>query len=259
MDRDIAEKLVDALSARRGLVAAVGAGGKKTLLLRLLQAHQIIGTGRIALSATVQTSAAPRGLDVETVPMSSEVNDATAHSLPSGEGAFFLLGPAKGHNRFAGLPQHQIAGLHANGGFDVSLIKADGARMRMIKAPYDHEPALPDGATTVLPVVSARALGRPISEKVAHRPERLADIVGAGMGEVLTPDHLAILLSSDRGSLQRVGDARVSPVINMVDTPERLTMAREAALKALARTDRFDRIILASMTSPSPLVDVIST
>jgi len=136
-------------------------------------------------------------------------------------------------------------------------VKADGARMRMIKAPADNEPALPKGVSTILPIVSARVFGRSLTEKLVHRPERLTDIIDADIGAELTPDHVAKLLSSPDGSLKRVGHAKVIPVINMVESPERLKPARKAAWKALATTERFERVVLTSMTSNPPLIEVV--
>ena len=152
-----------------------------------------------------------------------------------------------------------IARLHTGGGFAVTLIKADGARMRWLKAPREDEPVLPEGVTTVLPVVSARALGQPLDQASAHRLERVAAVTGASLGEPLRPAHLARLLASLEGSLQRVGAAVVVPIVNMVDdNEERRAEAREVARQALAATDRFDRVILTSMIATDPVVEVAS-
>jgi len=258
MNKDTAEQLIEALEARSGLIAAVGAGGKKTTLHRLLEAHLLLGTHRVALTATVQTGAPPARLKVETQPIDSGDILPASLSARDKSGAIFLPGPAKGGSRFKGLPSDQIQQLHQDGGFDVTLVKADGARMRMIKAPGEHEPALPAGVTTILPIVSVRVLGRSFDDRIAHRPERLADLLGIAKGDTLITDHLATLLTSEGGSLRNVGEATVVPVINMVDTDERLAAARDIAAKALNKTKRFDRIILAAMTSPSPLIEVIS-
>ena len=48
------------------------------------------------------------------------------------------------------------------------------------------------------------------------------------------------------------------PVLNMVDDPAREAGARQVAERALAATDRFDRVVLASMIAPDPVVDVIT-
>jgi hypothetical protein len=50
----------------------------------------------------------------------------------------------------------------------------------------------------------------------------------------------------------------VVPVINMVDDQQRLTLAREAAAGALARSDRFDRVVLARMADEQPLVEIVA-
>ena len=137
------------------------------------------------------------------------------------------------------------------------MLKADGARARLIKAPAHYEPIIPASTTTVVPVVSARALGRPLGHGIAHRPELLCKVMGVAMDEPLLPAHVAALLSSERGSLQGVGDASVVPLINMVDDPDLLISARKTAELALAGTTRYSKVVLASMKERR-LVDVIS-
>ena len=257
MDDATAKTFIDALDASSGIVAAVGAGGKKSTLYRLLEAHRSIGTPRILLTSTVQIAAAPRAHDVETL-IIHDSDDPSAITETSGkDGAWLVAGPPTQPDRMSGLPEALIQHLHEQGAFAVSLVKADGARMRMIKAPRESEPALPDGVSTILPIVSARVFGRPLNEKLVHRPERLIEVIGADRDTLLTPDHVARLLSSPGGGLRRTGTASVVPIINMVDSPERLAAAREAAEKALALTKRFKRVVLASMTSAMPLVEVI--
>jgi probable selenium-dependent hydroxylase accessory protein YqeC len=149
--------------------------------------------------------------------------------------------------------------LHHEGGFAVTLVKADGARMRWIKAPAPGEPVLPSGATTVLALVSARIFGQPLSDAVAHRPDRLAAVIGAQPGEAVTPEHVARLLTSEHGALQGVGNAAtVVAIINMVDDEAQRAAARAAARQAVAASDRLTHVILARMTADDPLVEVIS-
>lgn len=258
MDRSTAETLVNALAAASGIVAMVGAGGKKSTMYRLLEAHRALGTERVLLTSTVQIAAKPAALDLETVIIDGDdIGDAIART-GGRDGAFFFAAPSEKPGRYSGLPEPLIHPLYTRAAFGVSLVKADGARMRMIKAPGDNEPALPDGVSTILPIISARAFGRPLTERMVHRPEHLARVVDADIGTELTPDHVAKLLSSKEGALRRTGNATVVPVINMVDSPERQAWAEETALKALAMTKRFERVVLTSMTSPSPLFKVIA-
>jgi probable selenium-dependent hydroxylase accessory protein YqeC len=166
-------------------------------------------------------------------------------------------GPSPKPGRVGGVPPADLAGLHAAGGFEVTLIKADGARMRWIKAPAPGEPVLPPGATTVLALVSARIFGQPLAPEVAHRPERVAAVTGAAPGEPLSPEHVARLLTSEEGALHGAGEATVVPIINMVDDQARLEAAREAARGALRRTRRFTRVVLARMTAADPVIEVV--
>jgi probable selenium-dependent hydroxylase accessory protein YqeC len=258
MAPESAERLLDLLAARNGLVCAVGAGGKKSTLYRLAEAHRLSGTVRIGLTCTVTMGPLPRGLPDDEMIAAPEVVAAAVPALAARHRVLAYAQPSPKAGRLGGLPAELIARLHAAGGFTVTLIKADGARMRWIKAPHENEPVLPEATTTLLPVVSARTLGRPLDHAVGHRIERVAAVTGAAIGERLTPSHLARLLTSEQGALQRAGHAFVVPVINMVDDEAARSGAREVAERALADTDRFERVVLASMIATDPVVEVIA-
>jgi probable selenium-dependent hydroxylase accessory protein YqeC len=257
MDADSAGRLLDLLAARRGLVAAVGAGGKKSTLYRLVEAHRLAGTARVGLTCTVSSGAPPKGLIDARLVAAPERLAAEVPGLAREQRVLAYAQPSPKPGRLGGLPGELIARLHQAGDFTVTLIKADGARMRWIKAPRAGEPVLPAGVATVLPVISARALGEPLDAAIGHRLERVAAITGAALGEPLTPSHLARLLTSSEGALQGVGAATVVPVINMVDDPERRAAAREVARLALAATDRFERVVLTSMIADEPVVEIV--
>jgi probable selenium-dependent hydroxylase accessory protein YqeC len=159
--------------------------------------------------------------------------------------------------RLGGVPPEDLAKLHRRAGFDVTLVKADGARMRLIKAPAEDEPVLPPGTATVLALVSIKAIGQALNETVAHRPERIAAVTGAMPGELLTTSHLARLLASEAGALQGTREAKVVPIVNMADDDALRAQAREVAREALGLTRRFDRVVLAAMTAPDPIVAIV--
>lgn len=246
-------ELLDALEARRGLVCFVGAGGKKTTFYRLAAEHP----GRVGITATVHIPFFPKSID--------------AHPLIAEEGALLpalleesghhqkviFACPSDKHGRYAGIATTLVSAAHARAGFDVTLVKADGARSRWIKAPNQDEPRVPPDADTVICVVSAQAIGQSLTDRIAHRVERIEAICGVRAGEPIGADHIAHLLASEQGGLRGVGAARVIPVINMVDDEERLRLARRAAEHALAATERFDRVVLTSMRRDSPVVEVV--
>lgn len=243
--------LPELFRAESGIICAVGAGGKKSTLYRIAAEHP----GRVAITASVTTLPPPAELRDPAVTEPAE-RLLAAVAAASGRRVFYAL-PSDKPGRFGGVPPDLIAAIHKAGRFDATFVKADGARMRLIKAPGDDEPEIPPGAATVIPVVSARAIGRPLTERSAHRVERLAAVTGAKAGDELTPAHVARLLASADGALKGVGDANVVPVINMVDDAELLAAARETARAAFALTRRFDRVVLACMTAATPVVDVI--
>ena len=131
--------------------------------------------------------------------------------------------------------------------------------MRWLKAPSPDEPIVVPGADLVIPVVSARALGEPLGERVAHRVERVAAVTGVAPGERVTPEAVGRLLASERGALYRTAGGRVAPVINMVDNVGKEELARAAATAAIAMTSRFDRVVLCCLRRPErPVVAVVT-
>jgi probable selenium-dependent hydroxylase accessory protein YqeC len=247
-------ELIDLLAARSGTVCTVGAGGKKTTLYHLALTHP----GRIGLTCTVPNTHFPSRLGAcvvvaEAAELAAAViGAAAAHRLVA------FAQPSEKQGRNGGVAPELIAEIQEAAKFDALLVKCDGARMRWIKAPEADEPLIPPQAETVIPIVSAKAFGEPLTETVAHRLSRVETVTGAEYGEVITPTHIARLLAHDDGALKNTGSATVVPVINMVDNPELETAARAAACAALELTERFDRIVLTSHLQSARLVDVVS-
>ena len=252
-----AQAFLDLLAAHQGLVAVVGAGGKKSTLHRLAEAHLALGHQPIGLTATVAMGWPPASLPAGRRVAPGAELAATIATLARRQPLLVYGQPPTKPGRLTGLPPAEVAHCHAIGGFVVTLVKADGARMRGIKAPAATEPVLPPGVTTILPIVSARVIGRPLDPRTAHRPERVALATGAALGETLTADHVGRLLASPDGALRGVGDATVVPIINMVDDQASRPAAQAAADRALAESDRFDRVVLTSMIAAEPVVEVV--
>lgn len=233
------DPLLAALRLDGGVVCMVGAGGKKSLMYAIAARWP----GRVGLTTT--THICPFSARVtEAIIVSRGAHLARQVSLETGSRIIGFARPAARRGRLAGLAPGEVREVCSEAGLSLCLVKADGARGRWIKAPAFYEPVPVPGMRTLIPVVSARVLGRPLTERIAHRLEQLALITGARPGETLRPLHLARLLGDVRGALKGVGDADVVPVINMVDDAGLRREAREAAGLALECCDRFDRILL---------------
>ena len=246
-------ELLDILEARCGLVCLVGAGGKKTTLYRLASVHP----GKVGITTTVHIPPFPKSLSIHKVIADESGLHLSVTKAARKASKIAFAQPSAKLGRFAGLSPATVTQIHAAAGFDVTLVKADGARSRWIKAPGVGEPQLVPGVKTVIPVVSARAIGECLSDGVAHRSECVATLTGLETGEPITSAHVGRLLAHDMGALKDTAAAVVVPLINMVDDKKYEGLAREAAERALALSQKFDHVVLASMKQNNPLVAVI--
>ena len=109
-----------------------------------------------------------------------------------------------------------------------------------------------------MPILSALAIGEPLTARVAHRVERVERVAGLRENETILAQHLGRLLASPDGLMKSTEGRRVVPVINMVDDALREAQAREAAAVALDLCERIDRVVLVSLArTGDPLVGVV--
>lgn len=245
--------LLDLLDASTGVVCAVGAGGKKSLLNHLATTHR----GRVALTTTVfMTHFAGNARFAVAVDEDERLPGAVAALDPALSVVYAC--PSNKPGRWAGVSEATLERIHREGDFVATYVKADGARMRFTKAPADGEPALPACCTNVVPILSALAIGEPLTAAVAHRVEHIQRVTGLRENERITARHLGQLLASADGSMKATEGRRVVPVINMVDDDLREAQAREAAEVALVLCSRIDRVVLACLArTENPVVAVV--
>lgn len=246
-------ELLDLLDARSGVVCAVGAGGKKSLLNHLATTHP----ARVALTATTSmTHFAGHPRFAVAVDEDERLPGAVAALDPALSVVYAC--PSSKPGRWAGVSEATLERIHREGDFVATYVKADGARMRHMKAPADGEPALPACCTNVVPILSALAIGEPFTAAIAHRVEHIQRVTGLHENERITARHLGQLLASADGSMKATEGRRVVPVINMVDDDLREAQAREAAAVALALCSHIDRVVLACLArTDNPVVAVV--
>jgi probable selenium-dependent hydroxylase accessory protein YqeC len=138
-------------------------------------------------------------------------------------------------DRYLGYDPEAVSGLVSETD-DPLLVKADGARMRWLKAPDEREPRPLLSADTGLPIASARVVGEPLTEERVHRPEWVAGIADMGVGEAIRPTDVAQVLTNPWGGLKDVPEeATVVPVVNTVDSDDLETVGRWLARYSIAR------------------------
>lgn len=258
--------LYNALRLSPGMIiSVVGAGGKTSLLQRL--AAELAAGGACVVSATTTAIWQPSG--PLAVPLVVEQDSrallaAVAAMAQAGRvvtaaaGRRMEMDAQSGSLRpkLLGVPPDLPARLLDLPSVDYVLVEADGARGRAIKAPADHEPVLPAASGIVIAVAAIEALGQPLAEAVAHRPELIAALLGLALGDPLTSQHIAALLTHPQAGRKNVPpQARFCPLINKVEGAAALQAAR--AIAAAARSaPGVDSIVIASLLAVEPVVEV---
>ena len=177
------------------MVCVMGAGGKATLMKRLIQ--EMLGEPfPVIITSTTNLHA----LGVEDAPpiLLSEEGRAELQSVAqdwSGRGAVVWVEKKLPQNMFRGLEARQVEALRASGFHGVMVVKTDGARKRLIKAPGPGEPVIPAGTTHCVLVLGLAAIGRRADERIVHRTEKVRAIAGLEAGDVIGAHHLAKLAS----------------------------------------------------------------
>ena len=253
-----------ALSLARGsIVAAVGAGGKTTLLQRL--AEELAGDGACVVSTTTTAIWEPSGLLVVEAEPSALLHTVAAVVLP-GQVIVAAAGRRLAADGPGGPQRSKLAGvapsipalLLAIPGVDYVLVEADGARGAAIKAPAGHEPVIPPATTHVLVVVGIEALGEPLGAEIAHRPERIAVLLGIAVGTPLSPGHIASLLAHPQGGRKGVPDtAHFYPFISKVQDEPSLRGARAIANR-LRGQPGIDRVLIGAALANEPVLEAWS-
>jgi len=225
----------------RELVAIVGAGGKSTILFTLGRELSARGE-RVILTTT--TMMADDQVD-EPICWSADPGEVDA-VLEAGTPLFVVTGRAPG--KVTGPSTEAVDRLFTESGADHMIVEADGARSMLIKAPAAHEPAIPPRSTTVVVVMAADAIGRPVRE-VAHRPDRVAGITGLEEQELMTVDAVATLLLHPDGGLKNVPNgARVVVAVTRVTASNETAAVQVASL--LTDDSAVDRAILIASSRP---------
>ncbi|MEM9131153.1 MAG: selenium cofactor biosynthesis protein YqeC [Actinomycetota bacterium] len=185
------------------LVSLVGGGGKTTALFAL--GRQLPGS--VLLTTTTKMGRSRTG----GYPVLVGADDEALGDALADGGRVLVWGGGEDEKALGIAPEACDRWFAA--GHNV-VVEADGSRRKPFKAPRPYEPVLPSGTTFLVACVGAAALDAPIDEG-CQRPELVAGLVGCGEGDPLTPDRLATVLTSPRGSAKdRPAGARFAVVIN---------------------------------------------
>jgi molybdenum cofactor cytidylyltransferase len=115
------------------------------------------------------------------------------------------------------------------------LIEADGSRRLPLKAPAEHEPAIPGFVDSVIVVAGLQGVGKALDGKTVHRPEIFAQLSGISQGEKITVEALERVIRHPAGGLRNIPiGARRMVLLNGADNPELQEQGHALAERLLA-------------------------
>lgn len=186
----------DLIRPSHRLAAFAGAGGKTSLIRWFAEAFRQAGK-RVLITTTTKFFPFP---DLNAILL------RTAHSPAD------IINSALDQNGIAVVADHldkttgKLVGLHPamvtelSALADLTLVEADGAARKPLKAPAEHEPVIPANTDLCIGVMGLDAAFRPLTETTVHRHETFARIAGLSAGKSILPEHM-IRLAQNRNGL----------------------------------------------------------
>ncbi|MBM4466443.1 MAG: molybdenum cofactor cytidylyltransferase [Chloroflexi bacterium] len=266
------------------VISFVGAGGKTTAALRLME--ELAGIEQRVLFTTTTKILEPipkqdeylfLGGDEEALAQVPELLrhypkvflakrrleevDLTAPStgLRAGLGESDRDYPMR-PNKLDGVPPSLVDLLARQLSDVVILVEADGARHCALKAPAAYEPVVPASTTILVPMADLTVLRKPLTEQHVHRPGLVAGLTGAALGQPVTVEMVAAVLSHPQGGLKALPEqARAVPILNQIAEDRPMDEAREIA-HLILRNERVERVVIASLRASrrgfAPLIGI---
>ncbi|MGB9628450.1 MAG: selenium cofactor biosynthesis protein YqeC [Thermodesulfobacteriota bacterium] len=246
--------------ARREMVSLVGAGGKTTLMFRL--ANELVLDGSKVLTTTTTKIMEPSSEEtpflfvhtdeIKVIESVSQLLHKYKHMTVASERI--------GFGKLKGISLNCVKALWDLKEVDYLIIEADGAAGRPIKAPREIEPVIPLATTTVIGLIGVDGLGKELNEENVFQPERVSRLTRLAMGEKLTEDAMARLMTDPEGVFKgSPGSSRGIVFLNKVDIEDGLRKAQRISEKIIERKSlQIERIILGQVKKEPPVVEVIT-
>jgi probable selenium-dependent hydroxylase accessory protein YqeC len=254
-------KLKEALDIRPGeVVSLVGGGGKTTLMFAL--ARELASGGHCVVTTTTTKILEPSPSETPLLLLEADEEELMRLFLGNVD-KYRHITLASGRltsGKLNGISPEFVVKLAGLSQVSYIVVEADGAAHRSLKAPNPTEPVIPFNTSLVIPVVGVDAVGCRLTEKDVFRPEVVSNLLGLPLGEVISPEAIAFLITHHQGIIKGSPErARIVPFINKVDLDKALSKARELADKILAiRHPQIERVVLGQAQSTEPVIEVIS-
>jgi probable selenium-dependent hydroxylase accessory protein YqeC len=253
--------LKEALDIRPGeVVSLVGGGGKTTIMFAL--AGELASGGDFVVTTTTTKIFEPSPSEAPLLLLETDEEELMRLLLDNlGKHKHITLASEKlSSGKLNGVSSEFVVKLAGLNQVSCIVVEADGAAHRSLKAPNPTEPVIPINTSLVIPVVGIDALGCRLTEKDVFRPEIVSDLLGLPLGEVISAESIAFLITHRQGIIKgSPEEARIVPFINKMDLDRGLSKGRDLADKILAmRHPQIERVVLGQAQSAEPVIEVVS-
>jgi len=237
------------------IVAAVGGGGKTSLVYALAREHQQRGGSAIITTSVKFTRPAGEALPPVVVAGPAEAAERARAEIAPGKAVVLASGRGT-HNRLLGFDTGTISALAALQP-GIITIEADGSAHRPFKAPADHEPAIPECATDVIVCVGLEVLGEPLDERRVHRASLAAALADQRIGDPVTVETIVHVLRHPQGGRKNVpATARLHALLNNPLTPDHERLGAHLASRLVY--EGFATAVVASAHRPGDIRAVVA-
>lgn len=247
-------KFREAFGIEKGdVVAFIGAGGKTSLMVGI--GYELAEAGwRVLATTTARMPEEQLGLVPVALPVSSE---PIAISRALSQSKFVLLYDRIARGVVFGPSPDAVARLLDVVDSDVMLVEADYAANLPVKAPKPGEPAIPPGASLIIPVASFAAVGQPLDDRHVYNAQAMIDRCSFPEGAPIKPSWIAqIVRDSELGMAGVPQHVRTVAFFNQSPmTPYNRVRARIAAKIAL-RHSTLQAVALGEVRGVEPVREV---
>lgn len=216
------------------IISLVGAGGKTSLMFAL--ARELSEPGSLVITTTTTKIFEPSASETQKL-IVEEDEDETIGLLNGTPESLKHVTIAKSRissGKLIGIKPEFVSSLADLKRVSYIIIEADGSAQKPLKAPNATEPVIPENTTLVIPVAGIEALGRHLNDDVVFRAEIAARLLNLPLGEIISPNIVARLLTHEKGIIKGAPPkSRIVPFINKVDSKVDLAKAIEVAQEIL--------------------------
>ncbi|MDF1500370.1 MAG: selenium cofactor biosynthesis protein YqeC [Anaerolineales bacterium] len=239
------------------VIAFVGAGGKTSAIRRLVK--ELAGDMPVLITTSTKLALDEKDIADEHKIIEDAGGLLSALSDWDRDRTLLLTAPRiPDEPKWDGLPLAQLQDVieFSREKKVVLLIEADGAAGRSLKAPAEHEPALPHNLDLLVSVVGIDAVGESVESDLVHRSDQLRSLLDVESGTELTVEHVASLLKHPSGSLKELPlHAVLRVLINKVTTKDRLKTARRIA-ELVLEEPKIKSVLIGVVQAKEPVREV---